>query len=111
MLETADTTIARTRWSLSPQTGGRYVSTSRTEPAGVFALISGDTRVERSEWTYAGDWLQPLAYHYEQTGRKARKIGITFDWRERRPPRVTGRGRGSCRCRRAPWTSSTTCLR
>lgn len=80
VLEAADTTIARTRWSLSPQTGGRYVSTSRTEPAGVFALISGDTRVERSEWTYAGDWLQPLAYHYEQTGRKARKIGITFDW-------------------------------
>ena len=80
VLETADTTIARTRWTLSPETGGRYVSTSRTEPAGVFALISKDTRVERSEWTYAGDWLQPLAYHYERTGRKARRIGITFDW-------------------------------
>ena len=80
VLEAAETTIARTRWSLSPATGGRYVSTSRTEPAGVFALISNDTRVERSEWTYAGDWLQPLAYHYEQTGRKARRIGITFDW-------------------------------
>ena len=80
VLETADTTIARTRWSLSPGAGGRYVSTSRTEPAGVFSLVSNDTRVERSEWTYAGSWLQPLAYHYEQTGRKAREIGITFDW-------------------------------
>ena len=80
VLEAADTTIARTRWSLSPEAGGRYVSTSRTEPAGMFALISKDTRVERSEWTYAGDWLQPLAYHYERTGRKARRIGITFDW-------------------------------
>ena len=80
VLELAGTPIARTRWSLSPGAGGRYVSTSRTEPAGMFSLISDDTRVERSEWVYAGDWLQPLAYHYEQTGRKAREIGITFDW-------------------------------
>ena len=80
VLEVAGTTIARTRWSLAPGAGGRYVSTSRTEPAGMFSLIRDDTRVERSEWTYAGDWLQPLAYQYERTGRKARKIGIAFDW-------------------------------
>ena len=80
VLELAGTAIARTRWSLSPGAGGRYVSTSRTEPAGVFSLLSDDTRVERSEWVYAGDWLQPLAYHYEQTGSKGRTIGITFDW-------------------------------
>ena len=79
-LEASGMTIARTRWSLSPGTGGRYVSTSRTEPAGAFSLISNETRVERSEWIYAEDWLQPLAYHYERTGRKAREIGITFDW-------------------------------
>lgn len=80
VLELAGTAIARTRWSLAPGAGGRYVSTSRTEPAGMFSLLSDDTRVERSEWVYAGDWLQPLAYHYEQTGRKGRAIGITFDW-------------------------------
>ena len=80
VLEAKGTTFARTRWSLVPGVDGTYVSTSRTEPAGMFSLIRDDTRVERSKWTYAGDWLQPLAYDYERTGGKARKIGITFDW-------------------------------
>ena len=81
-LVVSGTTIARTRWSLAPGIGGTYVSTSRTEPAGMFSLIRDDTRVERSDWAYAGDWLKPLAYRYERTGRKARKIDITFDWDE-----------------------------
>ena len=80
LLEAAGTTIARTRWSLAPGADGTYVSTSRTEPIGVFSLIRDDTRVERSEWTYEGDWLQPLAYRYERTGRRAREIDIAFDW-------------------------------
>ena len=83
VLEAAGTTFARTRWSLAPGSDGRYVSTSRTEPAGVFSLIRDDTIVERSEWIYAGDWLQPLAYRYERTGRKTREIGISFDWEKR----------------------------
>ena len=80
VLETAGTKIARTQWSLAPGTDGTYVSTSRTEPVGVFSLIRDEARVERSEWTYQGDWLQPLAYRYERTGRKAREIDIEFDW-------------------------------
>ena len=80
MLEAGGTTIARIRWSLSPGANGRYISTSHTEPAGMFALFSTETRIERSEWAFAGDWLQPLAYHYERTGKKARSIDITFDW-------------------------------
>ena len=80
LLEVAGTKVARTRWSLAPGAGGTYVSTSRTEPIGVFSLIRDDTRVERSEWTYEGDWLQPLTYRYERTGRKAREIDIEFDW-------------------------------
>ena len=82
-LEAKGATIARTRWSLSPGAGGGYVYESRTEPVGVFALIRDDTIVERSEWDYAGEWLQPLAYHYKRTGRKAREVGIAFDWEER----------------------------
>ena len=82
-LEAKGTTIARTRWSLSPGAGGGYVYESRTEPVGMFALIRDDTIVERSEWDYAGEWLRPLAYHYERTGRKAREVGIAFDWEER----------------------------
>ena len=80
VLEAVGTKIARTQWSLAPGTNGTYVSTSRTEPAGVFSLIRSETRVERSEWTYEGDWLQPLTYRYERTGRKPRKIDIEFDW-------------------------------
>ena len=80
MLETGGTTIARIRWSLSPGANGRYISTSHTEPAGTFALFSGETLIERSECAFAGDWLQPLAYHYERTGKKAGSIDITFDW-------------------------------
>ena len=80
VLEAKGTPFARTHWALVPGADGTYVSTSRTEPAGMFALIRDDTRVERSEWTWAGDSLQPLAYDYERTGSKARKIGITFDW-------------------------------
>ena len=80
LLEAAGATIARTRWSLAPGAGATYVSTSSTEPTGVFALFRDDTRVERSEWTYEGDWLQPLAYRYERSGRKAREIDIEFDW-------------------------------
>ena len=81
-LEAKGATIARTRWSLSPQAGGGYVYESRTEPVGVFALIRDDTIVERSEWDYAGDWLRPLAYHYERTGRRSREVSIAFDWKE-----------------------------
>ena len=81
-LEAKGATIARTQWSLSPEDGGGYVYESRTEPIGVFSLIRNDTIVERSEWTYAGEWLQPLAYHYERTGRKAREVSIAFDWEE-----------------------------
>ena len=79
-LKAAGTKIARIRWSLSPRDGGGYVSTSHTEPAGMIALLRKETRVERSEWALTGDRLQPLSYHYERTGRKARSIDITFDW-------------------------------
>ena len=79
-LEAKGTTLARSHWSLAPAPDGRFVSTSRTEPAGVFALIRKETRTERSEWRYAGDRIQPLAYRYERTGRKARTIAMTFDW-------------------------------
>ena len=82
-LEAKGTTIARTRWSLSPGAGGGYVYESRTEPVGMFALIRDDTIVERSEWDYAGEWLRPLAYCYERTGRRAREVGIVFDWEAR----------------------------
>ena len=80
LLEVAGTKIARTQWSLVPGAGGTYVSTSRTEPVGVFSLIRSEVRVERSEWTHAGNRLQPLAYRYTRTGRKAREIEIRFDW-------------------------------
>ena len=79
-LETAGTTIARTKWSLVPGPNGTYVSTSRTEPAGMLSLVRNESRVERSVWTLAGDRVQPLAYRYERTGRKAREIDIEFDW-------------------------------
>ena len=78
--EATGTTVARARWTLSPGEDGRYVSTSHTKSAGLLALIRKEVRIERSEWRDTGDWLQPLTYHYERTGRKARKIGITFDW-------------------------------
>ena len=81
-LRAKGTTFARTRWTLEPGVDGRFVSTSRTEPKGMFALIRDETRIERSEWTFAGDWLQPLAYRYERTGRKSRSIAITFDWED-----------------------------
>ena len=92
VLEAKGTTFARTHWSLVPGVDGTYVSTSRTEPAGMFALIRDDTRVERSEWTWAGDSLQPLAYDYERTGSKARKIGITFDWENNVARHVSPKG-------------------
>ena len=92
VLEAKGATFARTHWSLVPGGNGTYVSTSRTEPAGMFALIRDDTRVERSEWTWAGDSLQPLAYHYERTGSKARKIGITFDWENNVARHVSSKG-------------------
>ena len=82
LLEVAGTKFARTQWSLVPGAGGTYVSTSHTEPIGMFSLIRNEARVERSEWTYEGNWLQPLAYRYARTGRKAREIEIRFDWEE-----------------------------
>ena len=80
LLEAAGTKVARTRWSLEPGAGGTYVSTSRTETAGVLSLLRSEVRVERSEWTHAGNRLQPLAYRYVRTGRKPREIEIKFDW-------------------------------
>ena len=80
MVEADGTTIARIRWALSAGTNGRFISTSHTEPAGMLAPLSRETRIERSEWAFAGDWLKPLAYHYERTGKKAHSIDITFDW-------------------------------
>ena len=80
VLEAAGAKVARTRWSLAPGTHGTYVATSRTEPAGVFALIRDEARLERSEWTWEGQWLKPLEYRYERTGRKSREIDIAFDW-------------------------------
>lgn len=80
LLEAAGTDVARTQWSLEPGAGGTYVSTSRTEPVGVFSLIRNEVRVERSVWTHEGNSLQPLAYSYARTGRKAREIEIRFDW-------------------------------
>ena len=80
VLEAAGTKIARTQWSLAPGTAGTYTGTSRTEPAGVFALIRDETRIERSEWAWEGDRLKPLEYRYERTGRKSREIDIAFDW-------------------------------
>ena len=80
LLEAAGTKVARTHWSLQPGTGGTFVSASRTEPIGVFSLIRNEVRVERSEWTREGHRLQPLAYRYTRTGRKAREIEIRFDW-------------------------------
>ena len=80
VLEAAGAKVARTRWSVAPAAPGSYVATSRTEPVGMFALIRDETRTERSEWTWEGQRLRPIAYRYERTGRKAREIGITFDW-------------------------------
>ena len=80
VLEAAGATIARAQWSLAPGAAGTYVATSRTDAAGVFALIRDETRVERSRWTWEGEWLQPLEYRYERTGRKSREIDIVFDW-------------------------------
>ena len=80
VLEAAGTKVARTRWSVVPGTAGSYVATSRTEPVGVFALIRDETRIERSEWTWDGDWLKPLEYRYQRTGRKSRELDIAFDW-------------------------------
>ena len=79
-LEAAGTKVARTQWSLDPSAGGTYVSTSRTETAGVFSLIRNEVRVERSEWTRVDNRLQPLTYRYVRTGRKPREIEIKFDW-------------------------------
>ena len=81
-LEARGATIARTRWSLSPGTGGGYVYESRTEPVGVFSLIDNGAIVERSEWSYAGEWLRPSGYHYVRTGRREREVSIAFDWEE-----------------------------
>ena len=80
MVEAGGMTIGRIRWALSAGTKGRYILTSYTEPAGMLAALSGETRIERSEWVFAGDWLKPLAYHYERTGKKARRLDISFDW-------------------------------
>ena len=111
VLETAGTKIARTQWSLAPGTDGTYVSTSRTEPVGVFSLIRDEARVERSEWTYQGDWLQPLAYRYERTGRKAREIDIEFDWEANVARHDSPGAAWRLPVPPAPWTSSTTSLR
>ena len=78
-VEVGSMTIGRIRLALSAGTNGRYISTSLTEPAGMLAPLSGETRIERSEWVFAGDWLKPLAYHYERTGKKAHSIDISFD--------------------------------
>ena len=80
MVEVGSMTIGRIRLALSAGTNGRYISTSFTEPAGMLAPLSGETRIERSEWVFAADWLKPLAYHYERTGKKAHSIDISFDW-------------------------------
>lgn len=81
-LEVKGVTIARTRWFLSPGADGGYVYESRTEPVGVFTLIRNGAIVERSEWDHAEEWLRPLAYRYQRTGRKAREVSIEFDWEE-----------------------------
>lgn len=80
MIEAGGMTIGRIRLALSAGTNGRYISTTYTEPVGMLARLRRETHIERSEWVFAGDWLKPLAYHYERTGKKARSVQISFDW-------------------------------
>ena len=81
-LSTGNMTLGETSWSLEPVGDDRYLYQSVSEPTGIMALWRLDRIVERSEWRYRDDRLQPLDYSYERTGGdKDRHVRIAFDWK------------------------------
>jgi len=80
-LSAGNMTLGETTWSLEPVGDDRYLYQSVSEPTGIMALWRPDRVVERSEWRYHDDRLQPLDYSYERSGgRKDRHVRIAFDW-------------------------------
>jgi len=81
-LSAGNMTLGETTWSLEPMDGDRYLYQSVSKPSGIMALWRPDRIVERSEWRYRDDRLQPLDYSYERSGgRKDRHVRIAFDWK------------------------------
>lgn len=81
VLESSGATVGRTDWTLSRAGDGHLVYESRSETAGILALIRDDRILERSELRLRGSGaLRPLAYLYDRTGKKKKHLEIDFDW-------------------------------
>lgn len=85
--------IGEVEWSVKPLTTGLYVYESRSNAAGVLALISNEKIVERSEWRFDEGMLRPVNYSYQRSGgKKDRDISVVFDW-ENMQAKNTAKGR------------------
>ncbi|HEX9583886.1 MAG TPA: DUF3108 domain-containing protein [Gammaproteobacteria bacterium] len=85
--------IGETEWSVRALTTGLYAYESRSNAAGVLALISDEEIVERSEWRFDEGLLRPVYYSYKRSGgKKDRNISVAFDWQNMQA-RNTAKGR------------------
>lgn len=81
-LSTHGAKIGETEWSVKPLATGLYAYESRSNAAGILALISNEKIVERSEWRLENGMLRPINYSYQRSGgKKDRTIHVAFDWK------------------------------
>ena len=71
-------TIAEVHWKLVRLSSG-FVLESRSEVAGLAALLGEDSIVERSEWS-DGPHARPVHYSYRRSGRRERSVTVDFNW-------------------------------
>lgn len=69
---------------MEPAPGGEFLFRSDTRTTGLFALVRKDRVIEQSRWRFADGALQSLAYSYDRTGSRERKVAVLFDWDTRR---------------------------
>ncbi|MGE0384560.1 MAG: DUF3108 domain-containing protein [Gammaproteobacteria bacterium] len=73
--------VGRMLRELRSDGGDRNVFRSETVTTGLAAMLGAPRIVEESRWRREGRNARPIAYRYEQTGRKkSRKVLIDFDW-------------------------------
>jgi hypothetical protein len=79
-----DMLLARMERSLRANPDGSYIFQSKSEAAGMLAILLDDNIDESSLWTLTDGRPRPLKYQYLHTGRKEgeRRAVLDFDWKK-----------------------------
>lgn len=75
-------TLAKMTRKLYPTADGNFIYESHSKAIGYARWFTKSVLVERSEWRYDKQQLQPLTYTYDRTGEadRERHVKLIFDW-------------------------------